>query len=109
MDRSVIWIAKFDTPNTENYAAGRSPEESLSALIDIWKKSVSLHRGDPEYIYEIRDAIKVMPIPLGSGIALGTTDELWPDDAMAGDDERLSDVWEKQFPKMRQASGSVMR
>lgn len=90
-----MWFAIFDTPETDNYAAGNSPAEALAGLLRFWQE----HMQFPEYPRENPDCIRIIPIKPGSAVSLGTTDQHWPQDAMNGDHESLKAVWSEFYPE----------
>ena len=98
---SAVWLAMFETPNTENFAIGYTPEAALSALITHWKKMSACPGGYSDAIFHLRDSVEIAPIVPGTGIGVGISDELWPKTAMSGDDPRFSDIWKAEFKKQQ--------
>lgn len=89
------WLAIFETTNTSNFAAGRSPKEALEGLLGHWKKFAAHHGADARFIADFKESVRLAPIKPGHGIGLAVTDKFWPENAMTGDDPSLEDVWLK--------------
>lgn len=90
MTAGKLWIAEFETRSTHSRGFGSTPEEALSALVELWRAEWSPMSGaDPEYPVEYRGDIAISAFEPGKAYLIGSGDALWHREVLNGSDSRF--------------------
>jgi len=87
-----LYLAEFDTPDTQTRGVGETPEEAVESLLSAFRKGVRTEGVDKSLPVEYREDIKVVALQAGKGFFLGAGSAHWHDDTISGDDARFDDV-----------------
>lgn len=98
--KTSIFVAKFESPSTEQLAFGSTPEEAMEAMVKLWINDYCPKtKAEPDYLHQYREEITVAKADLGKGYLIGSFDDLWFDESLNGDDPRFDDVFQKYAPE----------
>lgn len=91
-----LYMAKFESTNTEQVAFGNTPEEALEAMLKLWVEEYApTHGGDPNYLHDYREEIEISKVETGKAYIKGSTDFFWAKNGHRGDEDRFDEIFEK--------------
>lgn len=94
-EAAILWLAEFETRNTNSRAVSTTPEDAVEKLVFLWKNEYAPQfKAEPDLIDEYREEIKVAQLEVGKAYIIGATDSLWHGVTYRGDDSRFDDIFE---------------
>ncbi len=85
----TVWFARFELAGHEVQAFGSNPEQAMLALATVWKTYAEREGVDPALLTTHRESVSVHAATTGQGYAKGTSDSLWHQTVIYGDETRF--------------------